>query len=197
MWSYNSFYDDPNNVLAHSSHKYIDKYEKNGKTVYVYDGEYVANHPLTSVNKKTLSGNSTLRKYGPLKTRAQRQKDKQYYDSSRVTNAAKQAEKERRRSSDIVDINKALRATSSSYRDAYDSLDNLKNLSRKKEDFRQQDFDGMARDVYIKIKKVQKSYEDLIRAYENAGKDSDVAYLKKDLEEAIEYLNNRFKKYTQ
>ena len=36
MWQYNSFYDDPNNILCHS-HKYIDRYEKNGKYVYIYD----------------------------------------------------------------------------------------------------------------------------------------------------------------
>lgn len=37
MWQYNSFYDNPNNVLMHSSHKYINRYEKNGKYVYIYD----------------------------------------------------------------------------------------------------------------------------------------------------------------
>lgn len=37
MWSYNSFYDDPNNVLMHSSHKYIDREWKNGRWQYTYD----------------------------------------------------------------------------------------------------------------------------------------------------------------
>lgn len=37
MWSYNSYYDDPNNVLMHSSHKYIDKEYKNGRWYYTYD----------------------------------------------------------------------------------------------------------------------------------------------------------------
>ena len=58
MWQYNSFYDDPNNVLIHSSsHKYIDKSYQNGRWVYTYpdDGK-------DGIIRKDISSNSYSKK---------------------------------------------------------------------------------------------------------------------------------------
>lgn len=55
MWSYNSFYDDPNNILCHSNFKYIDKTYKNGRWIYTYDKK-------GGVTRKDTSADSYSRK---------------------------------------------------------------------------------------------------------------------------------------
>jgi len=105
VWQYNFDY------LCHSSHKYIDKYNKNGKTVYVYDKDgSIANrynHPISSVIlKSSLSRNSSvkntklptnkLEREKLVKDNQQIQKDKNFLKTSKKSYLTKSINKEKR-----------------------------------------------------------------------------------------------------
>lgn len=80
MWQYNYDYlCHSGDYLMHRQYKYIDKYEKNGKTVYVYEtpmqaagrrAEYNINHPISSAISGTKlwypAQKNELRKTSPL-----------------------------------------------------------------------------------------------------------------------------------
>ena len=78
MWEYNSFYDDPRNVICHASYKYIDKYKnKSGKWTYIYENEQGKRIDSSSKGGVTKLGNrlnSSLT--NPIRSRSNKSEEK-------------------------------------------------------------------------------------------------------------------------
>lgn len=163
MWQYNYDY------LCHSSsHKYINKYKsKSGKTVYVYDAKYVANHPISSIDKKKLGESTRPDKYSlgtrgnkEVKNLRQKEKDKELIRTGELgkdndLNAAQQ-EWQRKEQSFTRDMNASLKVRDNVMKYKQE-LDNLPDNARP------QDIDGASRKLYSELSTLIKERNRIVK----------------------------------